>query len=152
MLRDERQHCESSVSTILSDITMKLFPQGYIESGQSLVRVLVFCLILCTTIILAACVLFSSESSLANTVKIAYRHELDWFLGLTMLTYLFLAALTASISLMLIFGERDCRDIRYGLIGLGVVVASLSLGFGMALLPAKAKARTSATKSLEQPV
>jgi len=54
----------------------------------------------------------------------------------------FLAALTASISLMLIFGEPNCRDIRYGQIGLCVVVASLGLWLGMMFLPGKAKART----------
>src|SRR5436190_18115172 len=107
---------------------MKLFPRGYVESGRSVVRVLACCLLLCIVILVAAWWTFYFRDSFADQLRNAYGYDgLDLFLGLTTCTHAFLAALLACVSLMLMFGERNRRDVRYGRIGLCIAIASLSI-------------------------
>jgi choline-glycine betaine transporter len=123
---------------------MKSLPDGHIETGRSVVRILASCVILCSTIILTAYGVLSSESSFSSTLKTAYADELGWFMTLATFAFFFLAAVLASVSLLLIFCERDRRDPEYGRLGLCIAAASLVLCLVMALLPAKAKARGTA--------
>jgi glucan phosphoethanolaminetransferase (alkaline phosphatase superfamily) len=131
---------------------VKFLPKGDIEKGRAVVRLLAFGLVLCVALMLSAYVVFFYGGGFASTLNLVYRQELDWFGELTGLAFFFLSALLASVSLMLLFGERNRRDVRYGRIGLGIVAVSWVLCVGVALLPARPKARGAAAANSEQTV
>ena len=110
---------------------MKTFPEGEVETARSIVRVLSFYLVLCAIIFVGAYILDSLDSSFARSVKIAYHEQADLFLGFIWLTHLFVAGVITLLSLTLMFGERNRRDVRYGCVGITVAIVS----FGVLLLP-----------------
>jgi hypothetical protein len=126
---------------------MKFCPHGYVESGRAVVRVLAFCLIASAAVLLAAYITFyPPRSAFAHDLQVAYWDKMDGFLGLTAFTHDFLAALLGAVSLMLMFGKRAERDVRYGRIGLCIAVASMSIYF--LPNPPKARGRADAAQCL----
>src|SRR5580765_1825880 len=118
---------------------MKLLPQTDVEKGGAVLRVLAICLV----IFVAACFFceylrFARASDYFGWISAQYgRHIIAEFEGITMGLSSLAALLMLCASLVLIFGDRRYRDVRYGCAGICVAILSCAMWW----YPSKAKAR-----------